>query len=650
MFIGNGLVGLHKPTVTWGDASQASTYVTRINIQAGPVWAAQIGGVNYLNAISVDSAGNVLVAGMDYNPGLPITSGSYLTAVPTVLNGVGFVCKLRGADGVVIFCTYLDPNAMSVAGVTSDAAGDVYVLGGNRGNVPATPGALSAGNRQILVMKLDSPGSKLIYAAEFGGSGRQDTAAAFYVDSAANVYIAGVTYSSDFPQTQGGAIPAMDPAQHYASFVAKVDPTGSRILVASYGGAQESPLALAVNAAGEPYIAGYTAGHLNTYVRKFTANLGGIVYMKTLARDSAGGSLIGGLAVDASGVATIVGSSSSIDFPEYQPAGQCHLMQDTFGGSDAFWVRLDRNGELLQSNFIGGTTDTGAGPVIVSDDRAFVVEGASMSPFTMSLLQLAPATTYAAGPVVGCAGNAASLRAYSFAPGEIVSLFGSGLGPQTAATWQDSATKQAPTTLSGVQVTFDGLPAPLLYVQDAQINAIVPWSLATEPQAQMCITSGQGSQCSTIAVGQVSPAVFQGSPGHAAAINQDGTLNSAQNPAPPGSIVSIFLTGLGPLAPAPADGSIISLPLPAMNLPWSVIYQNSLLFPNLGFGHADVLYAGPAPLEVAGLYQINFRTAPAGSFNYTVVLNVQQGTPPYSAYFDIYASDKLSGMNLPGAH
>jgi uncharacterized protein (TIGR03437 family) len=57
---------------------------------------------------------------------------------------------------------------------------------------------------------------------------------------------------------------------------------------------------------------------------------------------------------------------------------------------------------------------------------------------------------------------------------------------------------------------------------------------------------------------------------HAAALNQDGTVNSAANPVAPGSIVSVFATGLGPITPLQADGSSWKMPLPVNQLPVSL--------------------------------------------------------------------------------
>jgi uncharacterized protein (TIGR03437 family) len=211
---------------------------------------------------------------------------------------------------------------------------------------------------------------------------------------------------------------------------------------------------------------------------------------------------------------------------------------------------------------------------------------------------------------LACVGNAASYVAGPVAPGEIATLFGNGLGPlqgvQTDATAQSPFPKEA----VGVQVTFDGTPAPLLWVQATQINLAVPWSV-TGPTTKICasynppMTNVISMSCLTWPVAQTAPGVFTTDGIHAAALNQDETVNSASNPAPAGSVVSVFATGLGPIAPAQADGSLVELPLPANVLPVELQppCAGQVCLP-LAF---RVLYGGPAPYLIAGASQINFQ-------------------------------------------
>jgi uncharacterized protein (TIGR03437 family) len=99
---------------------------------------------------------------------------------------------------------------------------------------------------------------------------------------------------------------------------------------------------------------------------------------------------------------------------------------------------------------------------------------------------------------------------------------------------------------------------------------------------------------------------------HAAALNQDRSINSADNPAAVGSIVSVFATGLGPTDPPQADGSVVGSPLPS-NFLQTAVESLETSFPILPFGGGGpssvpvlVTYDGPAPGLVAGATQINF--------------------------------------------
>jgi uncharacterized protein (TIGR03437 family) len=215
--------------------------------------------------------------------------------------------------------------------------------------------------------------------------------------------------------------------------------------------------------------------------------------------------------------------------------------------------------------------------------------------------QLGPA---ASPPInLSCAGNAASLTLAALAPGEIVSLFGNGLGPAAPVSAQ-FANNRLPFNLAGSQVTVNGIPAPVLYAGDSQINAIVPWEIQGAPTANVCVVyQSNATNCITMNVDNAAPGIFQLPSGYAAVVNQDGTINGPQNPAASGSIVSFYVTGLGPLSPTPADGSIVGLPLPTLANKVSVLFHTSKdEFTPLV---SEVFYAGAAPLEVAGLYQIN---------------------------------------------
>ena len=206
------------------------------------------------------------------------------------------------------------------------------------------------------------------------------------------------------------------------------------------------------------------------------------------------------------------------------------------------------------------------------------------------------------GARIGCEANAAGLTPNLVSPGEIVSLFGNGMGPASGVEAGLDANGRFPTSLAGVRVLFDGIAAPLLYARADQINAVAPFGLAGKSSTQIQIEY-QGIQSDSLntRVAALNPGVFtvdSSGTGQAAALNEDGTVNSPSNPARPGSIVVLFGTGAGALNPTPQDSSVIQGTPP-------------LAPPTMAFIGAgcmgDVLYSGSAPTLVAGVIQVNVR-------------------------------------------
>jgi uncharacterized protein (TIGR03437 family) len=176
-----------------------------------------------------------------------------------------------------------------------------------------------------------------------------------------------------------------------------------------------------------------------------------------------------------------------------------------------------------------------------------------------------------------------------------------------------------------VGVTFDGTPAPLLWVQDAQINLAVPWSVAG-PTTQVCVTYNNAkTNCLTLPVAEAAPGVFTVDGTYAAAVNQDGSVNSAANPAPPNSIVSIYATGLGPINPPQADGSLVGLPLPVNTLAIRLGAQCITSAECPPQSVYDFSYGGPAPSLIAGASQVNFTAGDAASAELYLQVEISSG-------------------------
>ena len=207
-------------------------------------------------------------------------------------------------------------------------------------------------------------------------------------------------------------------------------------------------------------------------------------------------------------------------------------------------------------------------------------------------------------PVITSAGvaNAAGYTAGTVCAGEIIVVFGSDLGPAELTTLE-VVNGFVASDLAGVQVSFDGVPAPLVYVSATQLSAIVPYAVAVRTSTDLTVTyNGVSSGPINLPVAANVPGIFtldSSGRGQAAALNQDGTINSPTNPAQPGEVVVLFATGEGQTTPNGQDGWIVDpdVALPKPNFNVSVNFN----------GPADVLYAGAAPFLVSGVMQVNAR-------------------------------------------
>ncbi len=222
--------------------------------------------------------------------------------------------------------------------------------------------------------------------------------------------------------------------------------------------------------------------------------------------------------------------------------------------------------------------------------------------------------------------NAASL-APVVSPGAVVLIRGASLGPNMAATLDQTGI--FPTTLGNTTVTFNGIPASLLSSSPGIIRAVAPYGLSGQTAAQVIVTHypsspvEQVSAAFSVPVADTALGIFSKTPsgsGQADILNCDATgcaSNSVDNPAAPGSIVVFFATGMAPWAGPGIDGSIAILPR----------HSGNLASLTIGGQPAQILYAGVAPYQVWGVFQVN-ALVPKGiaSGPQAVVLTVGQAS------------------------
>ncbi len=512
-----------------------------------------------------------------------------LSSLSTFVAGVPpapslFVAKLSADGGGIAWKTQV-PNLPFYSPepvLAVDPQGRAYVAG------------LSDSSNMVgSVVRLKADGSGIDYTAKVAG---YPTSIA--VDALGGAFVAGSAVSS--------------PTSVSNTFLARLAPDGSAgfyltLPAAIFG------IAVAVDPQG------------NAVTYSGTGNEGGVLQRF----DSTGAvtlsqpgpkSLFPALAVDAAGNMYVTGSTYNLT-PVRNSLATC--------GLDLLSV-FAPDGSVLQTTYIPGGHNSGALVAIGVNSNVFVVDraqvgftpsqtgpfppipsanpGDATTPFLWRLSPNADAQTFP----LACLGNAASYNSsVAIAPGMMVSLFGNGLGPQQGIQPQATLQSPFPTQAGNVEVTFDGNPAPLTWVQDAQINAVTPWSLTPGQTTQVCVSyQNVKTNCLTVPVAQSSPGVFTIDGVHAAALNQDGTINSADHPAPVGSIISVWATGLGPIDPAQGDGTLVGFPLPTNTAQVAVhaIATESLFGPPQTIITPFVVtYAGPAPYLVDGTSQINFQ-------------------------------------------
>jgi uncharacterized protein (TIGR03437 family) len=229
-----------------------------------------------------------------------------------------------------------------------------------------------------------------------------------------------------------------------------------------------------------------------------------------------------------------------------------------------------------------------------------------------------------AAPNLTAAGvvNAASFSGGPVSPGEIVSLFGSAIGPPTPTALSLINPRVVANSIAGVEVYFDGVAAPILYASSGQVNVVVPYSVSGKSTTQLQLEYlGVPTNSITLPVAPTAPGIFSiAGSGHGpgAILNaKDLSVNSATNPATRGAYVSIFATGAGITSPASADGLLASTPLPSPNAKVAV---------TIGGIPCQVNYAGAAPGLISGLLQINAQVPAAVTPGAAVPVQVSIGS------------------------
>jgi uncharacterized protein (TIGR03437 family) len=501
------------------------------------------------SALWLDSSGNLMIADTGTQRVRKVDSSGIIAT----LAGTGVAAP--GPEGAVaVTATLLDPMA-----VVEDPAGDVLILESDRIQQVAPNGLIRT------VMGATTGALPAIQTSLVSPHG-------LCIDRAADVYVANADCILKWPP--GGVVATV---------------AGNGLPGAAGDGAQATlaqlsvPHACAVDSFGNLYIA-------DTYNHRIRKVDGGGIITTVAGTGVAGSSGDEGAATSANlntpqGVAVddngniFISDTVNNRIRQVTPDGVIHTIAGTgaasYGGDGGAALDAQINGPM-------GILLDGAGDLFFADTSNNRVR------MLVPNAVVQPAPVVVAPPLT--VENAASLMVGPVAPGELVTILGMGLGPQAGVGGTYDASGLLANQLAGTEVLFDGLPAPLLYAQASQINAQVPYTVSGNSSTHMEVFyQAQSVGTLDLMVTANVPAVFS------TIVQQDGTYNSAANPAPHGMFLTLYATGDGIEYGPDLAGLPAAVPYPFPVLPVTVTLAGMA---------AEVTYAGSAP-GLVGILQVN---------------------------------------------
>jgi trimeric autotransporter adhesin len=554
--------------------------------------------LNSPSGVAVDSAGNLYIADTSNFRIRKVSNGMITTVAGNGTQGSS------GDNGPATSAQLYDP-----CGVAVDAAGNLYIADGSNNRIRKVSNGMIttvAGNGTQGFSGDNGPPTSAQLAGPVGVA----------VDAAGNLYIAD-TNNNTIRKVSNGVITTVA-GSGGSGFRGDNGPATSAQL---YG-----PCGVAVDSAGNLYVADSN----NNRIRKVSNG----VITTVAGNGTQGFSGDNGPATSAElagPVSVAVDPGSDVYIADafnnrirvLTPAGPCTysvspttLQAVAAGGSLTVSIQTTAicpwtiSGVPSWTTVSGAASSTGSATVTF---EFFPNSGATLSA-TILIAGVAVMITQrtAVFPFISAVMNAAS---YSYedspSPGEIVVIFGSGLGPPQLVLATVGSDGLFDTKLAGTTAFFNGIPAPMIYTSATQVAAIVPYEITEPPpiglepgQVAVQVTyQGQSSTTTEEFITLMMPAapglftLDSTGQGQAAAINQDGiTVNTPATPAKVGDVISLYATGEGQTTPAGVDGKPATPPYPTPNSSVSV---------TIGGVPAQVMYAGGAPGEVAGLMQVN---------------------------------------------
>ena len=355
----------------------------------------------------MDNSGNAYITGLTTSWNYP----TYRYYQRTYGGGSSdaFVSRLNANGSQLLYSTYIGGQYRDHGnGIAVDNSGNAYIAGeaqprdGNCFNCPEadfpTKNAFqrySSGWADALLAKFNTNASgnqSLLFSTYMGGDNGEG-AYGIALDSTGNSYLAGVSWSDNFPTTPG-VFQRYSPGYQDA-FVAKFSSSGSRVYATYLGGegtsyetGRDVGLGIAVDSSNNVYVTGQTISSSFPVTSSFQSTKHGAYDAFVAKLNSTGSSLLFGtylggssddyghaISLDGSSNIYVAGQAGSTDFPVADAYQGTKL-----GPNDAFAAKLSASGSsLLYSTYLGGSGSDGASDIAVNSFGDAYVAGTTGS-------------------------------------------------------------------------------------------------------------------------------------------------------------------------------------------------------------------------------------------------------------------------------
>ncbi|MCY3017600.1 MAG: SBBP repeat-containing protein [Planctomycetota bacterium] len=405
-YVGGTTSSTNFPTAGPFQAANAGSndvFIVKLNAAGTAlVYCTYLGGSgsDTCSGIALDGSGNAYVTGVTQSANFPTVNAFQSTHASMPGAWDSYVAKLNAAGNALVYSTYLGGGGQDVAtNIAVDGAGNACVAGRTSSSDYPTANAfqaVAAAPNNLFVTKLNAAGTALIFSTFLGGS-NEDAGGGIAVDASGDVYVAGYTFSTDFPTLnpfQGSSGGSTD------AFVTKLRGTGNSIIYSTYlgGSGTDSISGIAVDAAGSAYVVGNTtstsfpivnavqpayAGNQDVFVAKLNPAGNALVFSTYLG--GTGADYNNTIAIDGSGNVHVTGRTLSTDFPTANA-----LQTSNAGGADLFVVKLAPSGNsFVYSTYLGGSGEEAGGAIAVDGaGNAYVTGQTASTNFpTVSALQ-----------------------------------------------------------------------------------------------------------------------------------------------------------------------------------------------------------------------------------------------------------------------